>query len=48
MVAIFSDSLMYIVLVSNYHGCKGEAINVIQYYLINVIHKTLKPSHLKK
>ena len=48
MVAIFSDSLMYIVLVSNYHGRKGEAINLIQYYLINVIHKTLKPSHLKK
>ena len=48
MVAIFSDSLMYIGLVSNYHGCEGEAINLMQYYLINVIHKTLKLSHLKK
>ena len=48
MVAIFSDSLMYIVLMSNYHGCKGGEINLIQYYLINVIHKTLKQSYLKK
>ena len=39
---------MYIILVSNYHGCKGEAINLIPHYLIDIIHKTVKPSHLEK
>ena len=39
---------MYIPLVSNYHGCKGEAINLIPHYLIDIVHKTLKPSYLKK
>ena len=39
---------MYIILVSNYHGYKGEAINLIPHYLIDIIHKTLKPPHLKK
>ena len=40
-VAIFSD----IILVSNYHGCKEEAI---PRYLIAIIHKTVKLSHLEK
>ena len=44
MVAIFSD----VILVSNYHGCKEEAINLIPQYLIDIIHKLLKPSHLEK
>ena len=43
-VAIFSD----VVLVSNYHGCKGEAIKLIPYYMTDIIYKTAKPSHLKK
>ena len=43
-VAIFSD----VVLVSNYHGCKGEAIKLIPYYMTDIIYKTVKPSHLKK
>ena len=33
---------------SNYHGSKGEAINLIPHYLIDIIHKTVKPSHLEK
>ena len=32
---------------STYHGCKGEAINLIPHHLID-IHKTVKPSHLEK
>ena len=44
MVTIFSD----VILVSNYDGCKKEAINLIPHYLINIIHKTVKPSHLEK
>ena len=43
MVAIFSD----VILVSNYHGCKEEAINLIPQYLKD-IHKLVKPSHLEK
>ena len=39
---------MYVILVSNDHGCKGEAINLTSHYLIDIIHKTLRPSHLKK
>ena len=39
---------MYIILVSNYHGCKGEAINLSPHYLIDIIHKTVKLWHLKK
>ena len=35
-------------LVSNYHGCKEEAINLIPHFLIDIIHKTVKPSHLEK
>ena len=42
-VAIFFD----VDLVSNYHGCKGEAIKLIPYYMIDIIYKTVKPSHLK-
>ena len=33
---------------SNCHGCKEEAINLIPHYLIDIIHKTVKPSHLEK
>ena len=33
---------------SNYHGCKGEAINLIPHYLIDIIYKTVKSSHLEK
>ena len=43
MMAIFSD----VILVSNYHGCKEEVINLIPQYLIDVIHKLVKPSHLE-
>ena len=44
MVAIFSD----VILVSNYHGCKEEAINLIPQYLKDIIHKLVKLSHLEK
>ena len=40
----FSD----VVLVSNYHGCKGEAIILIPYYMTDIIYKTVKLSYLKK
>ena len=43
-VAIFSDEI----LVLNYHGCKEEATNLIPHYLIDIIQKTVKPSHLEK
>ena len=33
---------------SNCHGYKEEAINLIPQYLIDIIHKTVKPSHLQK
>ena len=33
---------------SNSHGCKEEAINLIPHFLIDIIHKTVKPSHLEK
>ena len=36
-----------VVLISNYHGCKGRAIKLIPYYMININYKTIKPSHLK-
>ena len=42
-VAMFSD----VILVSNYHGCKREALNGIQHNLID-FYKTVKPSHLEK
>ena len=44
MVAIFYD----VILVSNYHSCKEEAINLIPRYLIDINHKLVKPSHLEK
>ena len=44
----FSLYTMYLVLVSNYYGCKGEAIKLIPYYMIDIIYKTVKLSHLKK
>ena len=43
-VVIFSD----VIFVSNYHGCKEEIINLIPHYLIDIIYKTVKPSHLEK
>ena len=43
-VAISSD----VTLVSNYHDCKEEAINLMPHYLIDVIYKTVKPAHLEK
>ena len=34
---------------SNYHGCKEEAINyLIPHYLKDIIQKTVKPSQLEK
>ena len=44
MVAIFSNEI----LVSNYHGCKEDAIYLIPQYLKDIIHKLVKPSHLEK
>ena len=32
----------------NYDGFKGEAIELIPYYVIDNVYKTLKPSHLNK
>ena len=43
-MASFSD----VILVSNYHGCKKVAINLLPHYLIDNIHKTVKPSHFEK
>ena len=40
----FSD----VILVSNYHDCKEEAINLIPHYFIDIIRKTVKPSNLEK
>ena len=42
--AIFSD----VVLISDYHGCKGEAIKLIPYYIIDIIYKSVTSSRLKK
>ena len=33
---------------SNYNGCKEQAKNLMQHYIINIIYKTGKPSHLEK
>ena len=33
---------------SNYHGCKGEATNLKPHYMIDIIYKTVNPSHLEK
>ena len=33
---------------SNYHGCKEEVTNLIKHYLIDIIYKIVKPSHLEK
>ena len=40
----FSD----VVLVLNYYGCKGEAIKLLLNHMIDIIYKTVKPSHSKK
>ena len=37
-----------VILVPNYHGWNGEEINLIPPYLIEIIHKTVKPSYLEK
>ena len=34
-------------LVSNYHSCKGEAKNLIPHIKVDIIYKTVKPSHLE-
>ena len=44
-LAIF---LMCLALVSNYHSWKGELIKLIPQYMVDIIYKTLKSSHLKK
>ena len=41
---MFSD----VILVSNYHDCKEEVINLIPHYLINIIQEIATPSHLEK
>ena len=41
---IKAASFFDVILVSNYHGCKGEAMNLIPHCLIYIIHKTVKPS----
>ena len=33
---------------SSYRGCKGEPINLTPHYFIDIIHKSVKPSHLRK
>ena len=33
---------------SNYHGCKGKATNLIPHYLIDIIYNTVKSSQLQK
>ena len=33
---------------SNYHGCKGDAINLIPHCLIEIIQKTVRPPHFEK
>ena len=43
MNLIFSE----VILVSNCHGFKGDAKGLIPHYLIDIIHKTVKPSHLE-
>ena len=35
-------------LLSNYHRCKRETIQLITYYMVDIICNTGKPSHLKK
>ena len=42
--AIFSD----VILVPNYHVCKGKMRNLIKHYLLHIIHKTVKLSHLEE
>ena len=44
LLAIFSD----VILVSNYYGCKGEAINLILHCMVDIIYKIVNPSHLEK
>ena len=42
-VAIFPD----VILVSNYHACKGEAIKLIPYYMVDIIYKLQSHHHWK-
>ena len=37
-----------VILVSNYHGCKEKTTNLIPHSLVDISHKTVKPSHLEK
>ena len=32
----------------NYHGCLRKALKLISYWMIDIIYKTVYPSHLKK
>ena len=41
-------AVFYVVLVLTFYGCKGETIKLMPYYMIDIIHETVKPSHLKK
>ena len=43
-VEIFSD----VYLVSNYHDYIREALKLVSYFMIDVIYKTVYPSHLKE
>ena len=37
-----------VVLVANCHGCEGQAMKLVPYYIININYKTVRPSYLKK
>ena len=43
MIAVFSD----VMLLSNYHGYKGQTVSLISYYMIDNIYKSVKLSHLE-
>ena len=42
----WANTSLFIIL-GKFLGYKGEAINFIPHYLIYIIYKTVKPSHLK-
>ena len=44
----YGGYFFWFIFVSNYHGCKEETINLIPQFLIDIIHKLVKPSHLGK
>ena len=41
---MFSD----VILVSNYHSCKGEAMHIIPHYVIGIIYKAVKFGEIRK